>query len=111
MDPRIRTALWALAGVALAVGISLSAFAVAGGSIGEPSGPVRIVPTLDEGRMSPSPTPTRTQEPSEKSEPTKTRSASAATVTSTSSGQPSPSDDHGGDDSGSGGSSHDGSDD
>jgi len=111
MDPRIRTAIWALAGVVLAVGISLTAFAVAGGSIGEPSGPVRVVPTVDERRASPAPEPSDIHDPSEKPEPTKTRAASSATSTSSSAVQSPSSDDHGGESSGAGGGSHDGSDD
>jgi hypothetical protein len=113
MDPRIRTALWALAGLALAVGISLTAFAVAGETIGEPAGHVRVEPTLDEEQNSPTPKPTHTKEPTETPEPTETRTSTVtftSTSTSTATAQPAPTDDHAGDNSGSGGS-HDGSDD
>ena len=106
MDTRIRTALWALAGLALAVGISLTAFAVAGGSIGDPAGPVRVVPTLDEERKSLTPEPTPTRDPSETPDPTHT----VRSTTSSSTAAPTPSDDHGGSGPGDGGS-HDGSDD
>lgn len=108
MDPRFRTALWALAGLALAVGISMAAFAVAGGSISEPAGTVRVIPTADEQMPEHTPRPSRSAKPSRSDEPPTSTATSTATSTS-SSATSSPSDDHSG--SGEGGESHDGSDD
>jgi hypothetical protein len=110
VDSRIRTALWALAGLALAVGISLTAFAVAGGTIGEPASTVRVVPSLDEQQGGHTPKPTHTDGPSDTPDTTETTSTSTATFTSTSTAQPSGVHDGGGDNGGSGGT-HDGSDD
>lgn len=106
MDPRFRTALWALAGLALAVAISLTAFAVAGGSISEPAGSVRVIPTADE-QQEQTPKPSRTAEPSNPD--VAPEDTGTSTPASTSSGsEPSQNDDHGG----SGGSgTQDGSDD
>ena len=109
MDPRLRTALWALAGLALAVGISMAAFAVAGGSISEPAGSVRVIPTADEQMPEHTPKPSRSAKPSHSDEPPTSTATSTATSTS-SSATSTPSDDHGGS-SGEGGESHDGSDD
>jgi hypothetical protein len=103
MDHRIRTALWALGGLALAVGISLSAFAVAGGRISEPAGSIRVFPTADEQQPEHTPSPSHTTKPS-KSESPSGGGSSTATSTATLSGpDPTPSDD--------GNGSHDGSDD
>jgi hypothetical protein len=111
MDPRLRTAIWALAGLALAVGISMAAFAVAGGSISEPAGSVRVVPTADEQQPEHTPKPSHPDKPSQDPSGGGTTTGTTTTATSTSSvATPSPSDDHGG--SGSDGSgSHDGNDD
>ena len=115
MDPRIRTALWALAGLALAVGISLTAFAVAGETIGEPASNVRVAPTVDEQQSSHTPEPTHTKEPTDRPDPTEASTStvtftSTTTSTSTSTSQPAPTGDRAGDNSGSGGT-RDGSDD
>jgi hypothetical protein len=108
MDDRIRTALWALGGLALAVVISLGAFAVAGGRISEPAGSVRVSPTADEQQPEHAPAPSGTAKPSKSGSPsgggTSTETSTVtATSTSTVTAEPSPSHDHGG--------AHDGTDD
>jgi hypothetical protein len=116
MDDRVRTAVWAIAGLVFVVVLSWAAFAVAGGRISEPAGSVRVPPAGEDGqsepRMTPSVTPSPDHSPKTASpQPTATRTSDA----------PSPSDDHGGsssgdssDSSGSGsddGTSHDADDD
>jgi hypothetical protein len=105
MDHRIRTALWALAGLAFAVGLSMAAFAVAGGRISEPAGSVRIVPVQDEQRPEPQSSPKVTPSPKRSDEPTPSPQTSAApTQDPSGSSEPDrPSDDPAG--------SHDGNDD
>ena len=109
MDPRFRTALWALAGLALAVGISMAAFAVAGGRISEPAGSVRVSPTTDE--LVPENTPKPSTHPTKSETPSGGGSTTTSTVTTVVTAAPSPSEDHGGTSGSGDGGSHSGSDD
>ena len=84
MKPGTRTLLWAIGGLALALALSLTAFAVAGGPISEPVGSVHVVPSSDSGpdhTPSPTPTdrPTKTPEPTKS--PTHTSSPTSSTAT------------------------------
>ena len=64
MRPGTRTLLWAIGGLALALVLSLTAFAVAGGPISEPAGSVHVIPTSDP-EPSHTPSPTRSDHPDE----------------------------------------------
>ena len=90
MKPGTRTLLWAIGGLALALALSLTAFAVAGGPISEPVGSVHVVPSSDSGPDH-TPTPTHTDRPTKTPEPTE-----SPTLTSSSTATPFPPDDHGG---------------
>src|SRR5215212_5652127 len=107
MDPRFRTALWALAGLALAIGISMTAFAVAGGSISQPAGSVRVTPVADELRPDQSPKPSKSPTPSESEGP----SGATGTPSSTSTVPPSQAGDDGDSGSDDAPGTHDGNDD
>ena len=81
MSPSLRTVLLAVMGVVLAVALSLGAFALAGGSIGEPAKPVPVDTTESEHQTpSERPTPTETERP----EPTKTESPEPGETSETS---------------------------
>ena len=109
MDPRFRTALWALAGLALAIGISMMAFAVAGGSISQPAGSVRVTPVADELRPDQSPKPSKSPTPSESDKPSGASESPSSTSTATAS--PSETGDDGGSGSDDAAGIHDGYDD
>lgn len=64
MDRRWKTALWALGGLALAIALSMTAYAVAGGRLSEPAGSVRVIPSAAEEGHSPNATASPTPEPS-----------------------------------------------
>jgi hypothetical protein len=109
MDPRFRTALWALAGLALAIGISMTAFAVAGGSISQPAGSVRVTPAADELRPEQSPKPSKSSTPSESDKPSGASGRPSSTSTPTA--PPSETGDDGGSGSDDAAGTHDGNDD
>jgi hypothetical protein len=109
MDPRFRTTLWALAGLALAIGISMTAFAVAGGSISQPAGSVRVTPTADELRPEQSPKPSKGPTSTESDGPS--GATEDPTSTSTSTAAPSAAGDKGGSGSDDAPGTHDGNDD
>jgi hypothetical protein len=92
MDRRVKTAMWALGGLALAIALSMTAYAVAGGRLSEPAGSVRVIPSAAEEGNSPGATETPRPEPSD--EPSSGGGA-----------QPSQSDDHGGSSTSSGSTS------
>jgi hypothetical protein len=102
MGPGTRTLIWAIGGLALAVALSLTAFAVAGGPISQPAGSVHVVET-DNSNPPQTPSPSHSARPTKTPEPTKSATSSTSTPTS-STAQPTPTDDHGG-------GSHDGDDD
>lgn len=88
--------VWAIGGLALAVALSLTAFAVAGGRISEPAGSVHVAPSASDGNReaggTPSPKPS-TQSPKPTATPHPTTSTASPIG---SNAQPTPSDDHGG---------------
>ena len=86
-----RAALWVVFGVVVAVALSVGAFAVANGSIGEPAGPVSVAPQ-GAGKATETDHPTPTLRPTPSAEPTKdgqhpghaSSSVTTSTATSTS---------------------------
>ena len=91
MDHRVRTAVWAIAGLVFAIALSWAAFAVAGGRISEPAGSVRVAPVADEEHSEPRQTPSAT--PGEKPS---AKPASPHQTPTLSTAAPSPTGDHGG---------------
>jgi cytoskeletal protein RodZ len=102
----LRVIAMGIAGIVVAAILSLGAFAIAGGSIGEPAQPVSV-PSGHETTHSPS--PTKSESPTTSPEPSDDHAGpSQNTSTDTASATASPSDDSHVDDTGS--NDHDGDD-
>lgn len=102
MRSPVRVALWAVLALIVAAALSVTAFAIAGQSFGEPASPIGLHGS-PEPNPSPSPTPSQkpTKSPSDKPSPRQSPSGGGgggSTSTSTSTHTPEPSSSEGGHD-------------